>query len=298
MGQRSQIYVRIQNEKRDGNIQKDMVPMYYQWNYAERMVSRVATTAEWLKEIAGYYFSSGKRSDLEKILSTNFDMKDVVTPRNIFLECAELTDDDEKFPTGEALNSTVFYEQDNNDGQAYIDVYVKGDDVIVKYAFTENQGEHAMTADEYMNWDLGHRENRFDWVRDYMDRDWTDEISYTMKNIKYLGSEATLMSDKELEEFQKDNYDKQFGDRVADQYAKCSYDFFLNACAKAVFENAFEKGIKAQPAEIFVKAVEVLKEYNKEPGNGSLYARLQEMKENGVLDLSEETDRYVDEMEK
>lgn len=287
MGQRSQIYVRIQKEDEKGNIQKDLVPMYYQWNYAERMVSRVASTAEWLKESAGYYFSSQNREKLEKILSTNFDMKDVVIPRNIFLELADLTDDDAKFPIGEELSSAIFGEQDNNDGQAYIDVYVKGDDVHVSYAFMKDSGQTIMTANEYMNWDLG-GEEQYNWINDYMERDWTEELEYTLKNVKYLGSEATLMSEQELEQFINDNYDKQFCDRVADQYAQCSYDYYLNQCAKAVFVNAFEKGVMAHPEEVFVKALEVLREYQKNHGMGSLHTDLQKMKEEGKLDIEKE----------
>lgn len=45
MGQRSQIFVRFEKELGE----KEIVARYFNWNYGERMISRVYHTIDWIK---------------------------------------------------------------------------------------------------------------------------------------------------------------------------------------------------------------------------------------------------------
>lgn len=76
MGQRSQIFVRYED-----NGQKKIIARYYQWNYAERMISRARYGIEWLKEMYKYSFEIERK--LYRILDTNFDMIDCVISSDI-----------------------------------------------------------------------------------------------------------------------------------------------------------------------------------------------------------------------
>ena len=46
MGQRSQIFVRFEKEFGE----KEIVARYFNWNYGERMISRVYHTIAWIKD--------------------------------------------------------------------------------------------------------------------------------------------------------------------------------------------------------------------------------------------------------
>ena len=72
MGQRSQIFVRFEKEFGE----KEIVARYFNWNYGERMISRVYHTIDWIKrhlEITnsdpGQYLSQNlvKRTDPDHI---------------------------------------------------------------------------------------------------------------------------------------------------------------------------------------------------------------------------------------
>ena len=72
MGQRSQIFVRFEKELGE----KEIVARYFNWNYGERMISRVYHTIDWIKrhlEITnldpGQYLS-WNRKKLIRILDT------------------------------------------------------------------------------------------------------------------------------------------------------------------------------------------------------------------------------------
>lgn len=199
MGQRSQIYVRINGEL--------IVAHYYQWNYGTRMVSRARGIIEWIYEYAEFedngkkdrlWFFDKKRAGseyctkLSRICDVNFDMKDVVLSTDIVKEYEE-DGEEEKF------NDYVFLQQANNDGQLYIDVMEQG----IKYCFTDNNTEFPMDGDEYMKWD-GYGENWSVPSEDLKE----DEIETCWNNIEYLRKHANLMTVEELQEFIGKDYEE------------------------------------------------------------------------------------------
>lgn len=198
MGQRSQIYVRI-----DGQL---VVAQYYQWNYAERMISRAKGILEWLEE----YRKSGRmhcfivhadiqqhRDRLRRVCDINFDMRDYQISADIVKEWRE------EFPE-RPFNKHVFDEQDNNDGQLFIDV--QGD--VIKYCFTQGtERDKTMNGGQYMAWD--HDGCKV--------RNWTIPTEYTpqeaidlcRENIKYIDEHAELMTVDELRDLVGANYEQE-----------------------------------------------------------------------------------------
>lgn len=217
MGQRSQIYVRVTNPV---TKKKYLIARYFQWNYGERMVSRVRGTIEWIEgrlesDLACRNFAStietnacSERTILERIIDVNFDMHDIVASRDIIKEYTEDYYDDNF--------QDVFTGQDNNDGQAFIDVSfvedgrttIWGEDSpkyvpVIKYVFTEYcTGKKPLTATEYLNWNY----HRDDW-KESLD---VDTIEYTSDNIDYM-DEHQLMTEAEVEEFRSYDYVSDMG---------------------------------------------------------------------------------------
>ena len=90
MGQRSQMYVIAKK-----NNKYYMTANYYQWNYGERMISRVRGT---LEQIIDDYIKydwqlTTDNAKLRRIMDVNWDMHDVVLSSDII---KEFTDDYEK----------------------------------------------------------------------------------------------------------------------------------------------------------------------------------------------------------
>ena len=110
MGQRSQIYVRASGQL--------IVANYYQWNYAERMISRARYGIEYIdsvKDYSDWIFSRDVNVEhLRRILDVNFDLKDYQISSKIIEEWKDQFRD-------ELFNDVVFNWQDNNDGQLFID---------------------------------------------------------------------------------------------------------------------------------------------------------------------------------
>lgn len=199
MGQRSQIYVRYENrgwvkgQRADGHwgfiaaaTNKSLIARYYQWNYGERMISRAAHSIAWLKESAGTLY--GEENKAIRILDTNFDMCDVQISSDIIQEWKE-------WGNADTFREDVFEEQDNNNGQLFIDVDLEGN---IKYAFTHPYAKkEVLTATEYMQEDFD------DWeTSEYI----SDDGKQTCReNLAWIEANATLMTDEELEEFK--NYD-------------------------------------------------------------------------------------------
>ena len=73
-GQRSQIYIRI---KDDYNEKPTLIAKYFQWNFAERMISRSRHGIEYIKSSAEYLSSGTVKERISKIFDVNFDMKDI-----------------------------------------------------------------------------------------------------------------------------------------------------------------------------------------------------------------------------
>ena len=191
MGQRSQIYVRINN--------KLVVANYYQWNYAERMISRARGIIEWLEEYRknnwldffdpDTNFNNSYITKLRRICDVNFDMRDIAISSDIFKEYKEYGQDD-------TFKDFVFFFQDNNDGKLYIDVTKDG----TKYCFTDYNIKKVMTGTRYMSWDRGK-----DWKEpnQYFDQ---EDIDICKENIKFINSHAKLMTYQELQDFINQKY--------------------------------------------------------------------------------------------
>jgi len=188
MGQRSQIYVRYQ---KDGKYY--LTARYYQWNYAERMISRCKHTIEWIKEVIGYdwYFTT-ETETLKRYLDVNFDMQSIVLGYDIIKEWNEYGRD---YST--TFNMFAFHDQDNNDGKLFIDI----SNGIIKYAFLDYNcnTNRVMSAAQYMQWDCP------SWRKsEYIDDEQKTLCEANIKEIKKL---AKLMTKDEVEEFINANYE-------------------------------------------------------------------------------------------
>ena len=196
MGQRSKIYVRING--------KLVVAQYYGWNYAERMISRAKGILEFLEEYreGGYmdFFIKQNIPDyaerLRRVCDVNFDMRDYQISADIIKEWRE------EFPE-RPFNEYVFDDQDNNDGQLFIDV--QGDKI--KYCFTKGtRRDKTMNGGQYMAWDHDGCEVR----------NWTiptectpqEAIDLCKANIKYISEHAELMTVDELRAFVNADYEQ------------------------------------------------------------------------------------------
>ena len=207
MGQRSQIYIRYNVNYVSGAATKNptthnykgLIARYFGWNYGERMVSRARYIIEEIQnEFMKYKWFFGDAEKLEKlkrICEVNFDMKDIVFSSDIIKEVMEDFDGDMEY----------LFDQDNNDGQLFIDVTDDG----IKYCFMEfyNEGD-PMDAEQYMKWNCEH-ETHPDWhiPYEYMDK---ETINYTEENIKEINEMATLMTTEEIKAFVEDDYSYMF----------------------------------------------------------------------------------------
>lgn len=194
MGQRSQIYIRINK--------KLVVANYYGWNYGERMISRAKGIIEWLQEYIEkdclHFFTEENRlqsykTQLRRICDINFDMRDYQVSCDIVKEWRE------QFAE-QPFNKSVFNWQDNNDGQLFIDIQGK----TVKYCFTKfTRYKQALDGNHYMAWD-----SRRNWTipTDYMMQ---EDIDLCKENIKYISEHAEVMTVAELKEFVTADYSQQ-----------------------------------------------------------------------------------------
>lgn len=209
MGQRSQIYVRMNDES--GKYR--LVARYFQWNFGTRMVSRARGIIEWLEGMKKftYWISTSYKDDnvtkLERVMEINWDYKDVVLSIDILKEYEE---------GYYSSPIEIFTGQDNNDGQLIIDMIVdwkikdeKGDHpVTFKYAFLNFSSEFVGNGEDYMQWNENYGEDG---------RAWRDnpsikkEIKYTERNIRFLDKHAKLMTPEEVNEFINYDYVKDMG---------------------------------------------------------------------------------------
>lgn len=186
MGQRSQVYVRIQEGDK-----YHLIARYFSWNFAERMISRCRHTLSWLtdyREQGCEMFRPDIMTKLIRIIETNFDMHDVILSQDIIQEYYDLNFN-EDYPD---IKDYVFYDQHNNDGRLLIDVPESGP---IKYVFLDDKlhKDHVMNAAQYMDWD-------YKYWRTSEDID--DEQKEKCKNnIREIGHLAELMTEEEVAEF-------------------------------------------------------------------------------------------------
>ncbi|MBR6162997.1 hypothetical protein IKQ26_03775, partial [bacterium] len=188
MGQRSQIYVSysVGHRNDEGKLDeksygKNLIPLYFQWNYGSRMVSRARGLVEWLEDYKPYILPNETDKKIRRIAETNFDMRDVVFSADLIQEYVE---DNRELPVGEAL-CDIFEKQGNNDGKFFLSLE---DDGSFKYAFTDREITKPMTAEQYMEWG------------DYEDE---EPESNLKENLEYLENNKNLklMTEKELHAF-------------------------------------------------------------------------------------------------
>ena len=187
MGQRSQIYVRS-----NGQL---IIANYYQWNYAERMISRARYGIEHIisaKPFKDWFFLRETNVEhLRRILDVNFDLKDYQISSKIITEWRE-----QFLET--PFNDFAFNLQDNNDGQLFIDFSEDGE---ISYAFrkTEDRScDEPMSAAEYMEWD------KPQWQESkYLTK---AEKATCRRNIAAIDRMAKRMTTEELKEFVRHDY--------------------------------------------------------------------------------------------
>jgi hypothetical protein len=212
MGQRSQIYVKVVKEEKDGTFKENLCASYFGWNYGERMVSRAALLVEYLHDNTYLNIDRESMLKISRMAEINFDFKDIVLSQDILEEVREYGTAEE-----ESLNDAVFNNQDNNDGQLFIRVKVPyadfGEDKPdneVSYAFRKMRKNdyRVMTADEYLDWNICTGKEKS------MDAGWRDHmqnsrhygpcaIEYTERNISNLDEYAQPMSKEDLRDFIK-----------------------------------------------------------------------------------------------
>ena len=184
MGQRSQIYLKYPI---GSNGKYGLIANYYQWNYAERMISRAAHAINYLKYIAGiypeYFFCSECNVEkMRRYLDVNFDLNDIVMSIDLIKE----------YP-----NNGCVFNQENNDGRLFLSLVLKkehGETVCeIHYCFT-NFAYEILDANAYMEWDTEDCEKPW---REFLS---ADDVKTCEENMKYIMENAVLMSEEELDD--------------------------------------------------------------------------------------------------
>lgn len=187
MGQRSQIYVRITDERG----KKYLIAKYFQWNYGERMISRARYGIEYAKKQNDYVGLDSVKEQIGEIFNINFDMKDYLHTTDIIKEWLIYG---EKWEV--EFKDFVFYNQDNNDGKLFIDIKEKNKEI--KYCFTDYDLKIFKSPKAYMDWDCE------DWLNsEYYKK---SVVNKCISNINKIEKSAILMTDEELEDFINDDY--------------------------------------------------------------------------------------------
>lgn len=165
MGQRSQMYIKVNQIDKNGNKSTELYARYFQWNYGERMISRAAHTLGWVKEhISNLLYGGYEDHKLPSIMETNFDYVDKVNTIDILKETVEYGMELSTIPTSDnkdAYNESIFGMQDNNNGQFFAEVTYNEQTRSItdcKYAFRELYSNRSIPMDayEYLIRDLGY----------------------------------------------------------------------------------------------------------------------------------------------
>lgn len=191
MGQRSQIYIRIQNS---GYDYPKLIAKYYGWNFGERMISRARHGIEYIKENLKYIYDKYTQEKINRIFDVNFDMKDILITSDIIQEWIE------QFSDSEFANDYIFENVHNNDGKLFIDVQENGE---IKYCLTDYNLK-ILSPTEYMDWDFENWENS-----EYLDK---EDVEICKNNIKYIQENTKQMTEDELQEFIDYDYSQQINE--------------------------------------------------------------------------------------
>lgn len=222
MGQRSQIYVRF--ESIGENAEPILIANYYQWNYGERMISRVKHILEYIAtsyeefykdtdRFHNWYESEETQMKIRRMLDVNFDMQSIVMSHDIIEEYKEYGDDCK-------FNDFVFYGQDNNDGQAYL--YVMNDGTI-KYAFTDYECTEILSPEGYMKE-----------YSEHLQKNELEAWELCKENMKYIREHAQLMTNAEWAGFLDDDYSSLYKEKsTAAQKAEFNMAIFWGEYRKS-----------------------------------------------------------------
>ena len=181
MGERSQIYVKVNNGLQIAN--------YYHWNYGDRMVSRARYGIEWTLEYIEHPFALHRGDNhfesFRRIWDVNFDYKDITISRDMI---EEFGDYDMKKDFRSFVGGT-----NNNDGILLVSV-----DTVrkkIKYCFVDSDLEKPMNAKEYMDWNAeGWNKKDYQYLSD-------EEKKNCRANIRAIGKMAAVMTKEELDKF-------------------------------------------------------------------------------------------------
>lgn len=168
MGQRSQIYVRI-----DGQL---VIASYYQWNFGERMISRARWGLDFIVTNLEYPFQFKFKDahfieKLRRVFDVNFDYKDVAISHDLLKDPNARPED--------------VFRQDNNDGKLLVAVDTEAK--AVKYALADWDGKPFKSPAAYMKWDGDHPR---------MEKEHKE-------NVKWLKANVPVMTAEEAEAFQQ-----------------------------------------------------------------------------------------------
>ncbi|MBP3800714.1 MAG: hypothetical protein J6I85_01590 [Clostridia bacterium] len=191
MGQRSQIYIRIQDNY---NEYPKLYAKYYSWNFGERMISRARHGIEYIKNYMEYIYDKYNQEKINRIFDVNFDMKDIALTSDLIKEWVK------DFSDSDIANDYIFVDTANNDGKLFIDVLKDG---TIKYCFTDYNLK-ILTPTKYMNWDFENWENS-----EQLDK---EDVEICKNNMKYIKENAVQMTKDELQEFIDYDYSKQLSE--------------------------------------------------------------------------------------
>lgn len=213
MGERSQIFIRYQVKNGRKFETKGFMAVHHQWSYGERMISRCRGIIEHLKymgKFAFHFSSDAQLKVLRQVIDTNWDMRCIITS-------CDLVPEEVEWATNEPNHKVNVFNTDSNHGHIYVDIMVdsKADTYTIKYCFCDYWDAKPMNVLDFANHDMGNHnayrdENEplrnwdepTDWNKNNIDG-FNEMVKYTKENIDFINENATLMTNKEKNDFVK-----------------------------------------------------------------------------------------------
>lgn len=248
MGQRSQIYIRINDEENNTTL----FAKYFQWNFGERMISRARYGIEYIKRNMEYLNQDSVQKRINKIFDINFDMQDIALSQDILQEVR-----DGFWENRTSRNEYIFVNQDNNDGKLFIDCNQRTGEI--KFCFTDYD-MNILTPSKYMKWDMGKNWDSPNYYKEEkLNKEWQEIIPICQDNIKVINQNAKMMNEIELEQFINDDYSKQIGEssfkKLLQNFVekKMAYNDFWYYHIERIDENGSWEFYRENPKEICMK---------------------------------------------